>query len=100
MSDRVIQEAEDHIKDCYALINEQKAEIARLRADNTERLKANAVLYEHNCKLQAALEEIEANANDAELTPAFMVIVLGKIRATARKALEAGNEALILGTAV
>jgi hypothetical protein len=32
MSDRVYQEQEDYIRDCWALINEQKSEIARLRA--------------------------------------------------------------------
>lgn len=32
MTDRIYQEQEDHIADCYALLNEQKAEIARLTA--------------------------------------------------------------------
>jgi hypothetical protein len=59
-------------------------EIAQLEREHAVALVASARAREY----RTALEEIEANADDAELTPAFMVIVLGKIRAIARKALE------------
>ena len=59
-------------------------EIAQLEREHAVALVASARAREY----RTALEEIEANADDAELTPAFMVIVLGKIRAIVRKALE------------